>query len=139
MNRTPQQRARRAALADASSGGHRQGLPDRIPRVRVLLYDCEPTTQVGQPLASHRVFAEARDWTIVAELLDTAPLDRPAMTWPLWPRIAELIDSGQADGIVTSAWDTTDDEISSWLLERQAFVAHISSTSHVPANLPQVG
>lgn len=138
MNRTPQQRARRAALADASSGGHREGLP-RIPRVRVLLYDCLPAPQAGQPLASHRVFAEARDWTIVAEFVDTAPLDLPAMAWPLWPRVAELIDSGQADGIVTSVWDAADDEVSSWLLERHAFVVRIGTTSHVPANLPQAG
>ncbi|WNI31508.1 hypothetical protein [Streptomyces sp. ITFR-6] len=94
-----------------------------------MLYDCQPAPADGQPLASHRVFAEARDWTIVAELVDTAPPGTPAMTWPLWPRIAELFETGQADGIVTSAWEPTDDDVLSWLLERHAFAACIGTTA----------
>lgn len=139
MNRTPQQRDRRAVLAEAASGGHREGIPARISRARVVLYDCRPVLRDEQPLASLRTFAEARDWTIVAEFADTAPLGMPAMTWPLWPRIAELIDSGQADGIVTSAWDTADDEILSWLLERHAFAACVGTTPDAPANRTEAG
>ncbi|MGC5364568.1 hypothetical protein ACPXCE_23355 [Streptomyces sp. DT24] len=61
------------------------------------------------------------------------------MTWPLWPRVAELIDSGQADGIVTSAWDTTYEGIVTWLLQRHAFAACIGTTPDVPAGLTQAG
>ncbi|WP_406349359.1 hypothetical protein OHA44_37515 [Streptomyces sp. NBC_00144] len=132
MNRTPQQRVRRAHLADAASGGRREGLPGRVARVRVVLYDGQTGSQGVQPLASHRIFAEARDWTIVAELADDAPPGAPAMTRPLWPRIAELIDSGQADGIVTSAWTTTDEELASWLLDHHAFAVCIGP-SDAPA------
>ncbi|WP_405793206.1 hypothetical protein [Streptomyces sp. NBC_01506] len=61
------------------------------------------------------------------------------MTWPLWPRLAELIDSGLADGIVVSAWNTTDEDISSWLLERHAFVARIGTPPYAPASLTEAG
>lgn len=133
MKRTPQQRARRANLAAAASGRHREGLSTRIARVRVVLYDSEPAPQGAQLLAPHRIFAEARDWTIVAELVDTAPDGVPTMTRPLWPRVAELFDSGQVDGIVTSAWTTTDDALLSWLLERHAFAACLGATSGAAA------
>ncbi|MFB6943176.1 hypothetical protein ACFWGL_17220 [Streptomyces sp. NPDC060286] len=133
MRRTAQERARRALLAEAASGGPRERLPAGIARVRVVLYDCQPAPRDAQPLTSHRAFAEARDWSIVAELVDVAPPGTPAMALPLWPHIAELIDSGQADGIVTSAWTTTDEDLLSWLLDRHAFAACIGPMPDTPA------
>lgn len=139
MNRTPLQRVRREALAEAASDSGRGRLPARIARARVVLYDCQSLPQRGRVLASHRTFAEARDWTIVAELVDRALPGRPVMAWPLWPRVAELLDSGQADGIVTCAWSPNDPKVMSWLLKRHAFAACIGASSETTAHLPKAG
>ncbi|MFF4179745.1 hypothetical protein [Streptomyces sp. NPDC001750] len=103
-----------------------------------MLYDCQPTPRSGRSLVSHRKFAAARDWTIVEELSDTAPLGTPAMRAPLWPRVAELIDSGQVDGVVTSAWGAND-EVQGWLLERHAFTACIGAVPNASVSLPEAG
>ncbi|MEU4180749.1 hypothetical protein [Streptomyces sp. NPDC026589] len=122
MRHTPQQQARRAALVDAASGGHSVA---RIARVRVVLYDRQPARGGSLALPAHRVFAEARDWTVVAAVADTAPLETLARACPLWPRVAELIESGQAGGVVTSSWAIDDGDLLAWLRERHAFVACI--------------
>ncbi|WP_326694639.1 hypothetical protein [Streptomyces sp. NBC_01766] len=133
MSRTPQQRIRRALLAEAASGGHREEAAVRIARARVVLYDWRLSTQDGQSFAPHRIYAEARDWMVVAEVAYTARHGVSAMTCPLWPCIAELIDSGQVDGIVTSAWNTTDDKFLSWLLDHHVFVVCIDTATEAPA------
>ncbi|MFJ6889671.1 hypothetical protein ACIQRC_33155 [Streptomyces californicus] len=122
MRHTPQQQARRAALADAAAGGHEVG---SLARVRVVLYDRMPARGGSPALPVHRVFAEARDWTVVTAITDAGPLEASAMTWPLWPRVAELVESRQVDGIVTSPWATSDGDFLGWLRERHAFVAFI--------------
>lgn len=123
MRHTPQQKARRADLADAAAGG-REGAR-RLARVRVALFDRSPARGGSQALPVHRVFAEARDWTVVAAVVDAGSLETSAVTWPLWPRVAELIESRQVDGIVTSPWATSDGDLLGWLRERHAFVAFI--------------
>jgi len=110
----------------------------RISRVRVVLYDCQPTPRGGRTPVLYRRFAEARDWTIVAELFDTAPPGTPAMMAPLWPRVAELVDSGQVDGIVTSAWDAND-EVLGWLLDRHAFTACMGAVPDASVSMPEAG
>ncbi|OON77010.1 hypothetical protein B1H18_19935 [Streptomyces tsukubensis] len=86
-------------------------LPVGIARIRVVLYACQPMHSNAQPLAPLRTFAEARDWTIVAELIDMAPHEVPLTERPLRPRLIEFIDSGQTDGVVTSAWSSTEEKI----------------------------
>ncbi|MEV3895277.1 hypothetical protein [Streptomyces anulatus] len=133
MRHTPQQQVRRAALAEAASGGHDGPRISRIARARVALYDCQPVRGASRALRAHRVFAEARDWTVVAVLADTAPAGTSALAGPLWPRVAELVESGQADGVVTSSWATDDGELLAWLRERHAFVACVDGALGAPA------
>ncbi|MEU5400740.1 hypothetical protein ABZ348_15780 [Streptomyces sp. NPDC005963] len=98
MRRTPLQRLRCARLADSAAG-----IPDGSSdagRAGVVLY------ATGQPsgLAGLRLYARARKWPVVAEVVDPAP------GGGLWSSTLHLIRSQRVAGVlldgplVDTAW-----------------------------------
>ncbi|CAL9291822.1 MULTISPECIES: hypothetical protein [unclassified Streptomyces] len=98
MTRTRQQRIRKACLADAANGIHPIA-PSRVSRVRVVLY--------GTALDGLRRYAQARDWTIVAEF----PSDGDGTAESAWPCVTALLEARRAEGVVTDAESVAVDDV----------------------------
>lgn len=130
MTRTGQQWARRARIADAAAGVLPSALGSGVPRVRVVIYTCTPP---GSPNSSTldalRRYADARDWTIVAEVVDQADPLTPPADRPLWPTVREHIESRQAEGIVTDVAPGDVDLENAWLTVFHAFAARVTTES----------
>ncbi|QNP70492.1 hypothetical protein IAG44_14280 [Streptomyces roseirectus] len=119
MQRTCTDFSRRRDLADAASG--------RVERVRVVLYACRPDGEAGV-LTELRVYATARDWVVVGELIDRTHPDSALDERPRWTRLKELVESGQAQGIVTpmrrlcGKCESERSLLDTWLAAHRAFV-----------------
>ncbi|WP_157839069.1 hypothetical protein [Streptomyces flavidovirens] len=126
MIRTRAQERRQQALANAAIG-----------RTAVVLYACDEGSRADATaaLAGLRRFANAREWVIVDEILDSAPLATPLDDRPMWHSVREAISAGLAEGIVAPPNHTCDDveggraELFDWLAEHAAFLT--TAHSHV--------
>lgn len=133
MTRTGQQRIRRSRLADAAAGIAPVATGTGVSRIRVVIYTCvQPGSLSSTSLVALRSYAEARDWTVVGEYADQVPALTPAADRPLWPSVAELIESGQANGIVTDIPPTDADNLDAWLAGFHAFSARVRPRPHEP-------
>ena len=121
MRRIPSDRCRRLDLADAAS------FPTRTS---VVLYVCVPPGQ--SPAAALRLvhgYAEARDWVVVAEIVDDTDRTVPVTDRNMWPVAQEYITSRRAAGVVTlerSMVGVDSEEqarIIDWLTSQNAFLA----------------
>ncbi|MCZ1009889.1 hypothetical protein [Streptomyces lydicus] len=120
MIRTPAQTRRRQGLGNAAAG-----------RTTVVLYACVdgPRTSATAILAELRRFANAREWIVAGEILDSAPLSTPLDERPMWHSVREAIAKGRAEGIVAALDHTCDDvadtraQLFDWLAEHAAFLA----------------
>lgn len=120
MIRTPAQKRRRQGLESAAGG-----------RTTVVLYACVegPDATATTAFSELRRFANAREWLIAGEILDTAPLATPLDERPMWHSVREVISAGRAEGIVAAPNHTCDDvegvraELLDWLAEHAAFLA----------------
>lgn len=123
MQRTQADLARRRNLAYAASGS--------IQRASVLLYACLPSGDTDQVLTQLRTYATARDWHVAAELVDRASISQPPTERPQWTTLKQLIESGQAQGIVTPARrmcglrDPEQTQLDTWLATHNAFVVAV--------------
>lgn len=133
MQRTQADLSRRRRLADAAAGSG-------IQRARVVLYACLPQGQPDVVLAELRAYAEARDWVVVRELVDRSSIGEPVEGRPMWPTLAALIESGQAQGIVTpmrrmcGLREPEQTRLDTWLATHQAFVVNVWNTRRTLAS-----
>lgn len=123
MQRTPAQRTRRRNIASAASGG--------IQRASVVLYACVPAGNPERVLADLRTYAAARDWTVAGEHVDHVSITEPTDQRPGWAQLTALIESGQAQGIVTpmrrmcGLREPEQTALDTWLATHHAFVVHV--------------
>ncbi|MET9508933.1 hypothetical protein ABZX62_10725 [Streptomyces flavidovirens] len=137
MIRTPAQKRRKHGLGNAAVG-----------RTAVVLYACDEGSRATATatLSGLRRFANAREWEIVGEILDSTQLTTPLDVRPMWHSVREAISAGRAEGIVAPLNHTCDDieegraELFDWLAEHAAFLT--TARSHVctaPCPDPGVG
>lgn len=123
MQRTPAERARRRALATAASGG--------TQRASVVLYACLPSGTAERVLPDLRDYAAARDWPLAGEFVDQFRISEPVGQRPGWTEVAALIETGQAQGIVTpmrrmcGLRDPEQTQLDTWLAAHHAFVVGV--------------
>ncbi|MFE0421554.1 hypothetical protein [Streptomyces sp. NPDC058953] len=110
MPRTGLQRARRARLADAAAGVH----PSRngVDRATVVLLVRDAPRAGDATVEVLRRHAEARDWRVVAEVSS-------------WAEVRKLIETAQADGVVTNACAAVPAPHREWLTDALAFVVSV--------------
>ncbi|MGW5677586.1 hypothetical protein ACWEV4_21300 [Streptomyces sp. NPDC003860] len=111
MTRTGQQKSRRAHLADASIGVYPSS--GRIGRIPVVIHAIS-----HHALPEMRAQADARDWQVVAEVTT-------------WGQARELIESAQAQGVVTDASDV--DAHAEWLDRAAAFLFCVDAIPDAPS------
>ncbi|MFJ1653532.1 hypothetical protein ACIOC2_19505 [Streptomyces sp. NPDC088337] len=123
MQRTPADRARRRHIASAASGG--------IQRAHVALYVCNPSGDTDRILTDLRAYAAARDWIVADELVDNISISEPTDQRPQWAKLAQLIESGQVQGIVTpmrrmcGLRESEQTSLNTWLAAHHAFVVNV--------------
>lgn len=131
MQRTKGDRTRRRNLASAASGG--------IQRVRVVLYACQQTGDMDKLFTDLRTYAAARDWIVADELVDRVSVDEPPESRPEWAKLAQLIEGGQAHGIVTpmrrmcGLREPEQIRLDTWLATHHAFVVNVWGAGQVLA------
>ncbi|MGP4090202.1 hypothetical protein [Streptomyces sp. KR55] len=134
MQRTQADLNRRRNLADAAAGV--------IQRARVVLYACTPSGETDRVLDPLRQYAAARDWDVAAELVDAVSVTWPTAVRPQWARLVELIESQQAQGIVTpmrsmcGLGNHEQDELDTWLATHHAFIANVWNNNRPVASAP---
>ncbi|MEU9605090.1 hypothetical protein [Streptomyces sp. NPDC048057] len=111
MTRTGQQKSRRAHLADASIGVYPSS--GRIDRIPVVIHSAG-----HHMLPEMRARADARDWQVVAEVTT-------------WGKVRELIESAQAQGVVTDATDVG--VHAEWLARAAAFLLRVDAIPDAPS------
>ncbi|MBL1115270.1 hypothetical protein JK364_23140 [Streptomyces sp. 110] len=78
------------------------GQASRIRRVNVVIYACLPSNlNPLKVMSAVRRYVDARDWTVVEEVIDRAAVSTVAAIREHWPRVAQMIEPCQAQGIVT--------------------------------------
>ncbi|UGY93713.1 hypothetical protein [Streptomyces gobiensis] len=125
MGRTPHQVMRRRAIADASSG---------FQRTAVVIYVCVlPGGPESKMLQAARDYADARYWVPVVEVIDRAAVSLPLDSRTGWARVRSMIETGQAQGIVTATPDMcggSPDErgqVAAWLRSHDGFAVYAST------------
>jgi hypothetical protein len=97
MTRTPGDIARRRVIAEAAGA-----FP--AARTAVVLYACIAPDQRRDEVRDRlRRHAEARDWVVVAEVIDHVATATPLKHRPNWPLVLTYIATQQAEGIVATA------------------------------------
>ncbi|GAB2806372.1 hypothetical protein [Streptomyces daliensis] len=127
MSRTVPDHIRRASLADAATG-----------RTAVVLYLClAADADAASPLIELRRYAAARDWTVVAELVDRCGPETTLRDREQWPSLAELLVSGRAQGFVTQStemWSHRPGErkrVLDWAADHHTFVCTVRAEQAV--------
>ncbi|MER7497031.1 hypothetical protein ABT033_31100 [Streptomyces pharetrae] len=118
MTRTPGDTARRSDIAAAAAGF--------CGRATVVLYDRINLGQDQQEaVARLRRHAEARDWVVVAEVIEYGPPETTSPAGQGWQTVRRFVGSRQAMGIVTTSRRALAavDSLDEWLLEQRAFVS----------------
>ncbi|MDN3260793.1 hypothetical protein QWJ26_13410 [Streptomyces sp. CSDS2] len=121
MTRTPGDLSRRRSINDVASG-----FPSRT---RVALYACiAPGQDQADVLEQLRLYAEARDWVVVGEVIDHTPTATPLDSRPNWPQAKVYITTGEARGIVAtphtrSAGAGSSPTLTEWLHDQNAFLS----------------
>ncbi|MFJ6657441.1 hypothetical protein ACIQNG_13865 [Streptomyces sp. NPDC091377] len=129
MPRTRTEQARRTQIADAATGG--------VRRISVVLYVCLPDGHTERVLTDLRAYAAARDWSVADELVDPSGAATPMTDRPQWARLAELIESGQAQGIVTPIHrlcglrEADQEQFDTWLAVHRAFVVNVPNADPI--------
>ncbi|MBW1600987.1 hypothetical protein JJV70_02475 [Streptomyces sp. JJ66] len=137
MKRTREDAARRRQIADAAAG---------LPPVHVVLYACVPPSHDAETTVRglHR-YAQARDWTPAAVLLDHSPHATPVELREQWTRVVQMIERREASGIVTPVrsmcgyTDTERRQIDTWLRAHGAFLAVSTRAGQVLAPPAETG
>lgn len=85
-------------------------------------------------MARLRRHAEARDWVVVAEVIDHAATAAPLNRRPNWPQAKTYITNGQARGIVATPHTVDADAASfptltEWLRDQHAFLSEDAPTA----------
>jgi hypothetical protein len=123
MQRTQADWARRGNIAMAASGG--------IQRARVVLYVCTPDGDTDRILTHLRTYAAARDWIVAGEHVDRVSVGEPTGQRSGWAKLAQLIEAGDAEGIVTpmrrmcGLREPEQVQLDTWLARHHAFVVTV--------------
>lgn len=133
MKRTLGDQQRRCALMDAAS--------DSVSRAVVALYACiPPDHHEGVILPKIREYVAARDWTILEEVIDHVPLHTPMNRREAWHRVKNLVERGQAAGVVTPeqimcGCDRNNaDHLDQWVTRLRTFAAAPSALLDAPCS-----
>ncbi|MDJ0342764.1 hypothetical protein QMK19_22950 [Streptomyces sp. H10-C2] len=137
MTRTPHDAARRAGIADASSG--------YFAPVNVALYANIPPDVAVDPEATLRDlfnYARARDWNVVARHVDRLPRGDDFAEHPGWAATRAAIENGHAQGIVCSLPGmippplSDRDLLANWLGSNDAFAVYSQDGDPTGAHIP---
>ncbi|MFF7728674.1 hypothetical protein [Streptomyces sp. NPDC008001] len=121
MRRTPSERVRREALADAASG--------RPSRIRVALYACiDDDREPLEVMTALRRCAEARDWVVVSAVYDAVSPTVARSDRKLWPVVENMLMARTVSGVLVQSDEElargADEmhELREWVAQQSAFL-----------------